>query len=318
MKKRKLCNLDEERVDMFLPLFCRDFLMSTIGWSAAQRGHYLTLLMVQWDAGSLPADLDTLERISGGISEAWNLLEDKFPVGKDGLRRNMRLEEHRSTAVEIRKKRRQNGQKGGKPKGNQMGTHLVTHPGDLSQTSAEPGLEHPEPEPEPHSLSKERELETGTPAPQSEAPKARAAGYALPAWDAFLTAWNQAARQCGHIARYDSLNPPQTFLDRFEEVGWVDDYAKGIARLERCRWFDTPVAMTWFLKQDTLQAILAGQYDPKKPQRAGDPPNRPPVVSSRVWRDDACQNMTDEQYAAWRRKQSANAQAAKTPAKGIA
>jgi hypothetical protein len=28
--------------------------------------------------------------------------------------------------------------------------------------------------------------------------------------------------------------------------------------------------------------------------------------------------MTDEQYAAWRRKQSANAQAAKTPAKGIA
>jgi hypothetical protein len=76
--------------------------------------------------------------------------------------------------------------------------------------------------------------------------------------------------------------------------------------------------MTWFLKQDTLQAILAGQYDPKKPQRAGDPPNRPPVVSSRVWRDDACQNMTEEQYAAWRKKQHANAQAAKTPAKGIA
>jgi hypothetical protein len=37
-----------------------------------------------------------------------------------------------------------------------------------------------------------------------------------------------------------------------------------------------------------------------------------------VWRDDACQNMTEEQYAAWRKKQHANAQAAKTPAKGIA
>jgi len=317
MKKRKLCNLDEERVDMFLPLFCRDFLMSTIGWSAAQRGHYLTLLMVQWDAGSLPPDLDTLERISGGISEAWNLLEDKFPVGKDGLRRNMRLEEHRTTAVELRKKRRKSGQRGGEAKAKQNGSKGVAML-DLCQSDAVAGLEHPEPEPEPHSLSKERELETATPAPQSEAPKARAAGYALPTWDAFLTAWNQAARQCGHIARYDSLNPPQTFLDRFEEVGWVDDYAKGIARLERCRWFDTPVAMTWFLKQDTLQAILAGQYDPKKPQRAGDSPNRPPVVSSRVWRDDACQNMTDEQYAAWRKKQHANAQAAKTPAKGIA
>jgi uncharacterized protein YdaU (DUF1376 family) len=317
MKKRKLCNLDEERVDMFLPLFCRDFLMSTIGWSAAQRGHYLTLLMVQWDAGSLPPDLDTLERISGGISEAWNLLEDKFPVGKDGLRRNMRLEEHRTTAVELRKKRRKSGQLGGEAKAKQNGGKGVAML-DLCQSDAVAGLEHPEPEPEPHSLSKERETDKATPAPHGEAPKARAAGYALPAWDAFLTAWNQAARQCGHIARYDSLNPPQTFLDRFEEVGWVEDYAKGIDRLERCRWFDTPVAMTWFLKQDTLQAILAGQYDPKKPQRAGDPPNRPPVVSSRVWRDDACQNMTDEQYAAWRRKQSANAQTAKTPAKGIA
>jgi uncharacterized protein YdaU (DUF1376 family) len=318
MKKRKLCNLDQERVDMFLPLFCRDFLMSTIGWSAAQRGHYLTLLMVQWDAGFLPQELDALDRISGGISEAWNLLEDKFPVGKDGLRRNMRLEEHRSTAVEIRKKRQQNGQKGGKPKGNQMGTHLVTHPGDLSQTSAKPGLEHPEPEPEPQSLSKERETERSSLAPQADAPKQRAVGYAMPAWEAFLAAWNQAAGRCRHIARYDSFNPPQTFLDRIEELGWLEDYGKGIARLERCQWFTTPVAMTWFLKQDTMQAILAGQYDPKKPQRDGDSQARPPVVSSRMWRDDACQNMTDEQYAAWRKKQSGLAHAGKTTAKGSA
>ena len=299
MKKRKLCNLDNDRVDMFMPLFCRDFLMSTIGWTAAQRGHYLTLLMVQWDAGSLPPELDDLDRISGGVSEAWNLLQDKFPVDKDGFRRNLRLEEHRTTAVEIRKKRRENGQKGGKPKGNQMGTQMVTQ----NQTSAEPGLEHPEPEPEPHSLSKERELGEGSPPPQADAPKARAAGYALPAWDAFLKAWNEAAGRCRHIARYGSLHPPQTFLERFEEVGWLDDYQNGIARLERCQWFTTPVAMTWFCKQDTLQAVLAGQFDPKKPERPGQPPPKAPIVSTRMWRDDACQNLTDEQYAAWRRKQ---------------
>lgn len=317
MRKRKLCSLDEERVDMFLPLFCRDFLMSTIGWSAAQRGHYLTLLMVQWDAGFLPQELDTLERISDGISEAWNLLEDKFPVGKDGFRRNMRLEEHRTTAVELRKKRIKSGKRGGEAKAKQNGSKSVAGL-DLCQSDAVAGLEHPEPEPEPHSLSKERETEQTTLATHVEAPRARAAGYALPTWDAFLTAWNQAAARCRHVARYDSLNPPQTFLDRFEEVGWVDDYAKGIARLERCQWFTTPVAVTWFLKQDTLQAILAGQFDPKKPQRAGEPQIKPPVVSSRVWRDDACQNMTDEQYAAWRKKQSALATVAKTPAKGIA
>lgn len=301
MKKRKLCNLDSDRVDMFLPLFCRDFLMSTIGWTATQRGHYLTLLMVQWDAGSLPQDLDALERISDGISEAWNLLEDKFPVAKDGLRRNMRLEEHRTTAVEIRKKRRENGRRGGKPKGNQMGTQMVTQMGNQCQTSAEPGLEHPEPEPEPQSLSYERELGGTSPVPQAESPKAKPAGHASPVWERLLTAWNEAAGRCRHIARYDSFHPPQSFLDRHEELGWDEDFPKGIARLERCQWFTTPVALTFFLKPDSLQSILAGAYDPKKPTRPGETPNRPPIVSSRMWRDDACQNMTDEQYAAWRR-----------------
>ena len=303
MKKRKLCNLDQDRVDMFLPLFCRDFLMSTIGWTAAQRGHYLTLLMVQWDAGSLPPELDDLERISGGVSEAWNLLQDKFPVDTDGLRRNLRLEEHRTTAVEIRKKRREIGQKGGQAKAKQRSTKALPKV-DQRQSFAVPELYHPEPEPEPQdSLSDERESGGAPPPPQAEAPKARAAGYALPAWDAFLKAWNDAAGRCRHIARYGSLHPPQTFLERFEEVGWLDDYPAGIARLERCQWFTTPVAMTWFCKQDTLQAVLAGQFDPKKPERPGQPPPKAPIVSTRMWRDDACQNLTDEQYASWRRKQ---------------
>lgn len=303
MRKRKLCDADQDRVDMFLPLFCRDFLMSTIGWTAAQRGHYLTLLMVQWDAGSLPPEVDDLERISGGVSEAWNLLEDKFPVDRDGLRRNKRLEEHRTTAVEIRKKRREIGQKGGQAKAKQRSTKALPKV-EQRQSSAVPELYHPEPEPEPQdSLSDERESGEASRPSIADAPKARAAGYALPAWDAFLAAWNAASGKCRHIARYDSLHPPQTFLERFEEVGWLDDFPKGIERLERCQWFTTPVAMTWFCKQDTLQAILAGQYDPKKPERPGQPPPKAPIVSSRMWRDDACQNMTDEQYAAWRRKQ---------------
>lgn len=304
MKRRKLCDVDQDRVDMFLPLFCRDFLMSTIGWSAAQRGHYLTLLMVQWDAGSVPPELDFLERISEGISDAWNLLEDKFPLDKDGLRRNKRLEEHRTKAVELRQKRRESGHKGGEAKAKQKrskGVATLEH----CHSEAVANSYHPEPEPEPHDSLLERESETSHHPPAMEVPKARAAGYALDAWDRFLTAWNNAAAKCRHIARYDSLHPPQTFLDRFNEVGWLDDSGKGIDRLQRCQWFDTPVAMTWFCKQDTLQAILAGQYDPKKPQRPGDPLPRGPIVSSRMWRDDACQNLTNEQYAAWRQKQKA-------------
>jgi hypothetical protein len=46
-------------------------------------------------------------------------------------------------------------------------------------------------------------------------------------------------------------------------------------------------------------------------RRPDDTP-RAPVVSTRMWRDDACQNMTDEQYVAWRRKQAALAQKATT------
>jgi hypothetical protein len=299
MPRRRLCDADQERVDMFMPLFCRDFLMSTIGWTAAQRGHYLTLLMVQWDSGSLPSELGHLERISEGVSGEWELLEDKFPVCPDGQRRNARLEDHRRAATEIRRKRRENGKKGGKPNGVPNGYPNGTPNGYPSGTRPPPYPE-PEPEPEPQRISQERDSCSRRVSPSNSANAAREAGYALPAWQSLLEAWNAAAKRCRHIARYDSLYPPLAFHDRHDEIGWPASWPKGIERLERCRWFDTPVSLTFFLKADTLQAILAGQYDPVKPAKNGMPERSAPVVTSRTWRDDACQNMTDEQYAKWR------------------
>ena len=102
----------DERVDVYLPLYVRDFLTSTIGWSAEERGHYLTLLMLQWDRDGLPAELDLLEKLSPGIGSVWHVLRDKFPVEQDGMRRNQRLEEHRARAVELRKKRSEAGRAG--------------------------------------------------------------------------------------------------------------------------------------------------------------------------------------------------------------
>ena len=102
----------DERVDVYLPLYVRDFLTSTIGWSAEERGHYLTLLMLQWDRDGLPAELDLLEKLSPGIGSVWHVLHDKFPVEQDGMRRNQRLEEHRARAVELRKKRSEAGRAG--------------------------------------------------------------------------------------------------------------------------------------------------------------------------------------------------------------
>lgn len=97
----------DTRVDVYLPLYVRDFLTSTIGWTAEERGHYLTLLMIQWDRGSLPAEANDLERLSPGVRQCWSVLAGKFPVCEDGTRKNAKLEEHRCRCVEIREKRSQ-------------------------------------------------------------------------------------------------------------------------------------------------------------------------------------------------------------------
>lgn len=102
----------EDKVDVYMPLYVRDFLTATIGWSAEERGHYLTLLMVQWDRGGLPADLSLLERLSPGVSAVWQVLTDKFPQGDDGQRRNTKLEQHRGKAIELRRKRANAGKIG--------------------------------------------------------------------------------------------------------------------------------------------------------------------------------------------------------------
>ena len=97
----------DTKVDVYLPLYVRDFLTSTIGWTAEERGHYLTLLMIQWDRGSLPPEPSDLERLSPGVGECWPVLACKFPPCDDGTRRNAKLEEHRCRCVEIREKRSQ-------------------------------------------------------------------------------------------------------------------------------------------------------------------------------------------------------------------
>lgn len=101
-------------VSTFMPLFCRDFLASTIGWTAEEIGHYTKLLMLQWDRGDagLPEDLPGLERLSPGVSACWGLIGPKFPVGADGQRRNRRLEEHRADAVERRRRKSEAGKMG--------------------------------------------------------------------------------------------------------------------------------------------------------------------------------------------------------------
>lgn len=75
-----------------------DFMASTLGWTAAERGAYLILLWAAWQGDGLPADSERVFRIDPDIRAAWSVLESKFPVAEDGRRRNMRQESERAKA----------------------------------------------------------------------------------------------------------------------------------------------------------------------------------------------------------------------------
>ena len=101
-----------QTVDHYIPFFGRDFYASTAMWTAEEVGHYMRLLIIQWDAGSLPSDLARLELVSPGVGKVWDLLVEKFPLGEDGLRRNHRMEEHRIKASELQAARSEAGKIG--------------------------------------------------------------------------------------------------------------------------------------------------------------------------------------------------------------
>ena len=91
-----------EKTDSYIPFFGRDFLAATMGWTAEERGHYLVLLVTQWEQGAISADPSRLELASPGLAKCWEVLGPKFPLCDDGQRRNRRLEEHRAKADELK------------------------------------------------------------------------------------------------------------------------------------------------------------------------------------------------------------------------
>jgi len=84
-----------------LPWYPASFHSATRGWSITARGIYRELLDAQWELGGLPAEAAALRRlIQASPTEwrSWAQVEAKFPIGADGLRRNVTLERHRAHA----------------------------------------------------------------------------------------------------------------------------------------------------------------------------------------------------------------------------
>lgn len=236
-----------QQVDHYIPLFGRDFLTATAGWTAEERGHYITLLIVQWEQGAIPGSIDRLELVSPGIAATWPVLEPKFPTGKDGMRRNARMEQHRAKCQELKAKRATSGSKGGRPKANGKQNE--------SKTKAKCIAKQKPPTPTPTSSLRE-EINTHTTHPADA--EFRRPGWAADEWGRFVASWNVTER----AARWEPLMAPSGWVDYAASPGWLDKARQAMARLPRCEWFDTPVAVTRFF--DYVDRILAGEFDNAK------------------------------------------------------
>lgn len=92
-----------------------DFVMGTATMDSSAIGSYMLLLCHQWDTGCVPGSPKDAARIAKTTTAKVNpILESKFPIGDDGLRRNARLERERAKAEAIASARKEHGTNGAK------------------------------------------------------------------------------------------------------------------------------------------------------------------------------------------------------------
>jgi uncharacterized protein YdaU (DUF1376 family) len=247
-----------QSVDHYIPFFGRDFYASTATWTAEEVGHYIRLLVIQWDSGSLPAELERLELVSPGVSRVWSLLGTKFPVGEDGQRRNQRMEEHRERASELKEARSEAGRHGNekrwkdrKPVANGSQNDRKTIASGIAKTSPP----SPSPSPSP-SHNPEKETHTHTAADEFRQP-----GWAADEWQRFVTVWNVTER----AEPWRHLTAPDGWADLAATPGWLQRANEALARLPSRQYFDRPLPVTRFF--DYIERIRAGEFADPKVQR---------------------------------------------------
>jgi len=270
----------ESRLDFFMPLYCRDFLAATLGWTAEERGHYITLLMVQWDRGSLPECLEKLERLSPGLSSCWEVIQEKFPTTGDGFRKNARLETHREKCLEVRKSRSEAGRMGGiakanakqtssktlakpkqtssKPLANAKQTSGKTLANPLAKRKQKPSI-HSHSHSHSHSQNQSQKKHTHTPEKnESLLFPERGAGWAADQWAEFAKKWNQTTR----ANPWTAFTAPAGWVECVSQPGWAERAEQALGRLPQCEFFDHPLAVTKFF--EFVDRILAGEFDHAK------------------------------------------------------
>jgi len=247
----------------WFPLFGRDFLAATMGWTAEERGHYVTLLIAQWEQDGLPNDPKRLELISPGVQKVWSVIEGKFPVSRGGRRRNARLEHERHLASERSERARQSASARWSAKAN-------AQPADPAPAAEKDGSACVEQCVEqcdricPGDASMSMSY---SPPPPPSSPGGFSEG-----WERLRTAWNAA---WGEKRQWRSVEPPPEFAARAAEPGWLDEAIAAIPEIKRglCAGFKTPPTLRQFCartEQGTFVArMLGGEFVDPVPTRQG-------------------------------------------------
>jgi uncharacterized protein YdaU (DUF1376 family) len=231
----------------WFPFFGRDFVAATLGWTAEERGHYVALLIAQWEQGGIPDDVKRLELISPGITKAWKTISPKFPKSTGGLRKNTRLEHERHLAHERSERARQSAS----ARWAKGAAAQTPEPGFAAESddSACDGICDRICDgicPDDASMSM-----SYSPPPPPPPPEAFGEG-----WTRLVTAWNAV---WGEKRQWRSSEPPQEALDRLREPGWLEEAIAAIPEIKKgmCDGFDTPPTLRQYCARNEKGTFVA-------------------------------------------------------------
>ena len=242
----------------WFPLFGRDFLAATLGWSAEERGHYAVLLIAQWEQDGLPKDMKRLELISPGVGKCWKTIEPKFPPGAGGKLRNVRLEHERHLSHERSERARQSAS----ARWSNRGADKVPEV-DNSAESDDSGCSEQCERICDRICSDDASMSMSYSPPPPPPPPAGLDEETGRAWARLRGAWNAA---WGDKRQWRSIEPPPEALVRLSEPGWLEEAIAAIPEIKKgaCSGFKTPPTFRQFCdrteKGSFVSRMLGGEF----------------------------------------------------------